>query len=172
MSSLMARLDERIRRLKTDLGATQDWRKLRFEVEKHGGRWHAPNGSIYELKDGVIYQWLGEQGVSEVIVTALDSEIPYVAVLSLDLQHTPPEKREAALKELDEMARNVATVTELITIVPNDWLSKISLARWNDKEAWKTRLRPTRMTLETRRRRRRQYDPNLIYPGDQFEVVR
>jgi len=172
MSTLITRLEERIRRLKTDLGATQDWRKLRFEIERHGGRWRAANGTVYELKDGVIYQYLGEEGVSEVIVTALDAPIPYVGVLSVDLQHTPPEKREAALKELDEMARAVARVTEIITIVPHDWLSKISLARWHDKEAWRTRLKPTSMTLEARRRRHRRYDPNLIYPGDQFEVVR
>lgn len=171
MSDYVARLEERIRRLKIDVASRNDWRKARLEIERHGGRWRAPNGITYVLKDGVIYQHVGESGVGEVIVTALDAPVPYTAVLMLDLQFTPPQKRQAALKELEDRARRTGPVAEIITIVQNDWLSKISLARWGDKHAWKTRLRPTRLTLESRRRHGKRFDPDLIYPGDQFEVI-
>jgi hypothetical protein len=172
MSNYMARLEERIRRLKLDVGGMNDWRKVRIEIERHGGRWRAANGMTYELKDGVIYQHASESGVGQVVVTALDAPVPYIAVLELDLQFVPPQRRQAALKELEDLARRAAPVAEIITIVQNDWLSKISLARWGDKDAWKTRLRPTRLTLESRRRRGERFDPDLIYPGDQFEVIR
>ena len=171
MSNYMARLEERIRRLKTDIGVMNDWRRAKAEIEKHGGRWRAPNGITYELKDGVIYEYVGEAGVGEVIVTSLDAPVPYTAVLMLDLQFTPPEKRQAALKELEAGAAKTGVVADIITIVQGDWLSKISLARWGDKHAWKDRLRPTRMTVEARTRRGKTFDPNLIYPGDQFDVV-
>lgn len=172
MSNYVARLEERIRRLKTDVGVMNDWRRAKAEIEKYGGRWHAPNGITYELKDGVIYEYVGASGVGEVIVTSLDAPVPYIAVLMIDLQFTPPEKRQATLKELETRAAKTGVVAEIITIVQDDWLSKISLARWGDKHAWKTRLAPTRMTLESRRRRGKTFDPNLIYPGDQFEVIR
>ena len=172
MSNYMARLEERIRRLKNDVAATNNWRRARIEIERHGGHWRAPNGITYDLKDGVIYESVSESGVGQVIVTALDAPVPYIAVLGLDLQFMPPEKRQAALKELEDQARRAAPVVEIITIVQNDWLSKISLARWGDKHAWKTRLRPTSLTLESRRRRGEKFNPDLIYPGDQFEVIR
>jgi hypothetical protein len=129
MSNYIARLEQRIRRLKTDIGVRNDWRKVKSEIERHGGRWRAPNGITYVLMDGVMYQWVGESGVGEVIVTALDARPPYTAVLMLDLQFTPPRKRQATLKELEDRAFfNDTATTEIYT--------------------------------------------DLIYPGDQFEVIR
>jgi hypothetical protein len=173
MADYIARLEQRIRRLKSDAHARQNWTRLRFEIEKKGGRWVAENGIVYELKDGVIYQYLADskQGVSDIIVTALDAEVPYVGVLSVDLQGTPPEKRADLLKELNEQAaRSAGATTEIVTIVTKDWLSKISLARWGTID-WARHLRPTKLTLEARKMRGRRFDPDLIYPGDSFEVL-
>ena len=170
MSDYKAKLEERIRRLKNDIWSMTDWTNAKIEIQRHGGRWSAPNGITYELKDGVMYEYAGESGIGEVTIAALDAPVPYIAVLMLDLQFTPPEKRKAMLKELEERAPRAAAEANIITIVKDDWLEKISLARWGDRQAWKTRLKPTPLTRESRTRHGKPFDPNLIYPGDQFEV--
>ena len=170
MSTYLARLEEKIRRLKVDARAGQDWRRLRMEIERHGGKWKADNGVFYEVVDGVIYQSLTEDGVTQVLVTALDAEIPYVASLDMDLQGTPPDKRRAMISELNQEVSRAAAPTEIIVIVEKDWLSKLSRARWGTIR-WERHLRPTKMTLDSRKARGRAFDPNLIYPGDTFEVI-
>jgi hypothetical protein len=174
MSDFAKRLEERIRRLNNDIQATKDWRKLRMEIEKRGGRWEADNGIVFELRDGVIYQFLSEhgQGVSQLTVTALDTPVPFVAELALDLQGTPPDKRAALVKELtDTAARATSKKAKLVWIVPGDWLSKISLARWGSTD-WMRHLKPTQMTLDARKAKGKRFDPHWIYPGDTFEVIR
>jgi hypothetical protein len=174
MSDFAKRLDERIRRLSNDIQSRNDWRKVRIEIEKRGGRWEAENGMVFELRDGVIYQFLSEhrQGASQLTVTALDAPIPFVAELDLDLQGTPPDKRAALVKELtDTAARVPPTKAKLVVIVPGDWLSKISLARWGSID-WMSHLKPTKMTLDARKAKGKRFDPHWIYPGDTFEVIR
>jgi hypothetical protein len=174
MSDSAERLDERIRRLSNDVQSRNDWRKVRIEIEKRGGRWVADNGIVFELRDGVIYQFLSEHrpGVSQLTITALDAPVPFVAELDLDLQGTPPDKRAALLKELmDTAARVPPAKAKLVVIVPGDWLSKISLARWGSID-WMSHLRPTQMTLDARKAKGRRFDPHWIYPGDTFEIIR
>ena len=173
MSDVVKHLEERIRRLKQDHYAHEDWMKVRREIEKKGGRWRAENGVTFELRDGAIYQYLADQaeGVSQLIVTNLDASVPYVAEMSLDLQGTPPSARAALLKELGERAAKVPhRPVSIITIVQGDWLTKISKARWNTLN-WQLHLRPTAMTLKARRSRGRLFNPDVIYPGDTFEVI-
>jgi len=174
MSDFAKRLDERIRRLSNDVQSTNDWRKTRIEIEKRGGRWVAENGMVFELRDGVIYQFLSDhgQGLSQLTITALDTEVPFVAELHMDLQGTSPEKRATLIRELmDAAARVPPPRAELVHIAPGDWLSRISLARWGTVN-WKSHLKPTQMTLDARKARGKRFDPDLIYPGDTFEVVR
>lgn len=169
-----AHLERKLNRLKADAYSMNNWRQLRFKIEQHHGRWIAPNGIVFELKDGVVYQYLGDskEGVSELIITALDAEVPYVAVLALDLQGTPPEKRKALLEELNEEAKRSQSATlNRITIVEGDWLSKISEARWGDKHLWRKKLQPTPLTLKSPKRYGRKYHHDLIYPGDTFDIV-
>ena len=173
MSDYMTRLEKRIRRLKNDALARNSWRRLRIKIERNGGKWRADNSLVFELKDGVIYQYLSDhkQGVSNLIVTALDAPIPYVGSLDIDLQGTPPNKRKALLKELEETAATLAGPdAEIVVIVEHDWLSKISLARWGTIH-WKRHLMPTRMTIESRQASGKRFDPDLIYSGDTFEVI-
>jgi hypothetical protein len=174
MSDLAKRLEERIRRLSNDVQSRNDWRKVRIEIEKRGGRWEAENGIVFELRDGVIYQFLSEhrEGVSRLTVTAVDAPVPFVAELDLDLQGTPPDKRAALLNELMNTAAQVAPKkAKLVVIVPGDWLSKISLARWGSID-WMKHLKPTTMTLDARKAKGKRFDPHWIYPGDTFEVIR
>ena len=173
MSDIVKRLEERIRRLKQDQFAQKDWMKLRWEIEKRGGKWRAENGLTFELRDGAIYQYLSDhaQGVSQLIVTNLDAPVPYVAELDMDLQGTPPSARAALLKELSDLAaRTPKAPVTIITIVEGDWLSKISQARWGTIE-WKRYLKPTPQTLAARRARGKPFNPDLIYPGDTFEAI-
>ena len=171
MSEYETRLADRIKRLKNDTYARNNWRRARIEIERKGGKWRADNGMVFELRDGVMYQYLSDhkEGVSNLIITALDAPIPYVAVLDIDLQGTPPEKRQALLEELEATAKNLQTETEFVVIIDEDWLSKISLARWGTTD-WKQHLIPTRMTLESRKARGKPFNPDLIYSGDTFEV--
>lgn len=173
MSDYMKRLDERIRRLKNDATARSNWRRLRIEIERKGGKWRADNGLVFELRDGAIYQYLSDhkEGVSNLVITALDAPIPYVAVLDIDLQGTPPNKRKALLEELEgEVAKVSSPEAEIVVIVETDWLSKISLARWGTIE-WKRHLKPTKMTLDSRKAAGKKFNPDLIFPGDTFEVT-
>jgi hypothetical protein len=59
---------------------------------------------------------------------------------------------------------------EIIVVQDKDWLSKISLTRWGTVK-WEPFLKPTTATLERRRKKNEDWDPNLIYPGDTFEVL-
>lgn len=172
MSDYMDRLEARIRRLKQDAYANNDWRRARIEIEKHGGRWRADNGTVYELHDGVIYQYMSDykEGVSNLIISAIDAPIPYIATLDMDLQGTPPEKRKALLEELERTAARLQDQKEYVVIVENDWLSKITQRRWGTTD-WSHHLRPTKMTLESRKLRGKPFNPDLIYPGDMFEVI-
>jgi len=172
MTEYMERLEARIRRLKADAYANNDWRKARIEIEKHGGRWHADNGTVYELRDGVIYQYMSDykEGVSNLIISAVDAPVPYIATLDMDLQGTPPEKRRALLEELERTAERLKDQKEYVVIVKHDWLSKITKRRWGTTD-WSHHLRPTKMTIESRKRRGKRFNPDLIYPGDMFEVI-
>lgn len=175
MSEYMEKLEERIRRLKTDSVANKSWHRLKFEIERRGGRWVADNGLIFELRDGAIYQYLSdhEQGVSNLVIVDMDAPVPYVATLDIDLQGTPPERRKALLEELQAQAKVAPPArarTDLVVVVKGDWLSKISMARWGTTD-WRQHLKPTEMTLRSRKRRGKGFDPDLIYPGDTFEMV-
>ncbi len=59
---------------------------------------------------------------------------------------------------------------EIILIKKDDWLTKISRDRWRTFE-WERHLKPTQETLGKRRARRELFNPDLIYPGDTFEVI-
>ena len=98
MTEYLDRLEARIRRLKNDAYANNDWRRARIEIERKGGRWRADNGTVYELKDGVIYQYLGDakEGASRMIITAVDAPVPYIATLDMDLQGTSREAQGIA----------------------------------------------------------------------------
>jgi len=173
MSGYIKRLEERIRLLKNDYRSRNDWNRVRIEIEKHGGKWVAENGTVYELRDGVIYQYFSESGVTNLVITALDALVPYVAELDYDLQFATPDKRKKLLEELQkeiteyEKPRQQA---EIIVIVERDWLSKISQKRWRTMQ-WEKHLRPTQMTLDSRKLRNEKFNPDLIYPGDTFEVT-
>ena len=172
MNNTIEKLEKRIKRLKADVQARNDWLKLRREIEKHGGKWRADNGMVYVLKDGVIYQYASEfeQGVSNLVITSLDGPVPFVAVLDHDLQGTPPHKRKALLRELEQQVKkNPAPAVELIHIVEGDWLSKISESRWGTIH-WQQHLKPTEMTLLARKKKNMRFDEDLIYPGDTFQV--
>lgn len=180
-SPYIRQLDDRIRALKADALAHKSWMQLRREIESHGGRWEAPNGIVFELHDGAIYQHLSDhgEGVSQLVTTSLDAEVPYVAELSLDMQGVPPEKRSQLLKELAQAQLHKAQAgappaaaepkVELVTIVEGDWLSKITQKRWGTFD-WKLHLQPTALTLASRKARGRDFHEDLIYPGDTFEV--
>jgi hypothetical protein len=58
----------------------------------------------------------------------------------------------------------------LITIIKDDWLTKISRKRWGTDD-WERHLAPTQETLDRRTQKGQAFDPNLIYPGDTFEVI-
>ncbi len=173
MSDYMDRLSARIKRLKSDANARNDWRRARIEIEKHGGRWRAENGTVFELRDGVIYQYMTEDGVSNLIISAVDAPVPYIASLDIDAQGLSPERRQALLKELEETAARLnEPAEEYVIIVKGDWLTKISKKRWNTFE-WKRHLEPTKLTRTARRTKGTSFvfDPNLIYEGDVFRVI-
>ena len=170
MSEYMAQLDARIKRLKADANSRNDWRRARIEIEKHGGRWRADNGTVFELRDGAIYQYMTEDGVSNLIISAVDAPVPYIASLDIDAQGLTPERRRAILEELEGMATQQATPAEFVVIVEDDWLTKISKKRWNTFE-WDRHMKPTKLTLESRKTKGMPFNPDKIYPGDVFEVV-
>jgi hypothetical protein len=163
---------------------------LRQKIYAEGGKWRSPAGITFGVtKEGWIYQHLTEQkeGVARTMITALDADPPFMAVLETDLQGVPPEKREALLKELSAMAKKrkepppgkppkptAATPqpikSEIIVIVDKDWLSKITLARWGTIK-WRRHLRPTQLTLAAREQKGEPFNQHLIYPGDTFEVI-
>jgi hypothetical protein len=173
MSEYAKRLEKRIKRLKKSYGEQNDWRSARIAIQRRGGKWKADNGTIFEVRDGVVYQYFSEAGISMVVIAAYDAPIPYVAQLDIDLQFVSPEKRRKFLEDLDKEVRNQAAgpQAEMIVIVEKDWLSKISQKRWGTIN-WKQHLKPTQMTLAARKRRNERFDPDVIYPGDTFEVNR
>ncbi len=58
----------------------------------------------------------------------------------------------------------------MLTIVKDDWLSKITLKRWKTIY-WDRHLKPTQETLDNRKQRGESFNPDLIYPGDTFEII-
>lgn len=173
-SDCVARLEERIRRLKADSVARKSWFEARREIERRGGKWRAENGMVVELREGAIYPYLSDhkEGVSNLTITALDAPVPYGAELHMDLQGSPPGKRKALLEELERSVGKLSGPepdSEIVVIVKRDWLSKLSLARWGATD-WARHLKATQMTLDSRRVRGKRFDPDLIYPGDTFEV--
>lgn len=186
-SEIVKNLEKRIRSLKSDVGSKTDFRELKRKIEQQGGTWRAPNGLTFGLtKEGWVYQFLSEpkQGVAQTTIVALDADPPFVAVLHLDFQFVPPEKRKAYLKEMMDMAKRrkppkpqkptASTPNpagpEIIVVVDKDWLSKRSLARWGTIE-WHRHLKPTQLTLAARAKKGQKFHEDLIYPGDTFEVI-
>jgi hypothetical protein len=172
MGDYMDRLEARIKRLKADANAQNDWRKVRIEIEKHGGRWKAENGTVFELRDGAIYQYMTEDGVSNLIISAVDAPVPYIASLDIDAQGLSPERRRELLKELEETAMKLnEPPEEFVVIVKGDWLSKISQKRWNTFE-WQRHMEPTKLTTTARRMKGKSpiFNPDFIYEGDVFRV--
>lgn len=170
MGDYMERLEARIKRLKADATAQNDWRKLRVEIDKHGGRWKAENGTVFELRDGAIYQYMTEDGVSNLVISAVDAPVPYIASLDIDAQGLSPERRRALLKELEGMVTQQGAPAEFVVIVKDDWLSKISHSRWSTFE-WHRHMKPTNLTLKSRKVKGVPFNPDKIIPGDVFEVI-
>lgn len=182
MNPMVGKLEDRIRSLKADALARESWMQLRREIERHGGRWDAPNGMVFLLRDGAIHQYLADagEGVGNLVITALDAPEPYVAELHVDLQAARPQDRARLLEDLAHEqlqraqlpapARDPGPPVELVTIVEGDWLSKITKKRWGTT-AWRLHLQPTAMTIASREVRGRKFHEDLIYPGDTFEVV-
>jgi len=91
---------------------------------------------------------------------------------------------EIAIRELEEEVKVVKkeaekrpSVThpvrrEIIVIVKGDWLTKISYKRWGTFE-WRRYLKPTQRTIDKRKEKGEHFDfdEDLIYPGDTFEVI-
>jgi hypothetical protein len=65
--------------------------------------------------------------------------------------------------------KGIRNPPEVIRIRSKDWLTKISKSRWGDLD-WKKYLRETKQTKGLKRRRK-VFNPNLIYPGDTFEII-
>lgn len=173
MGAYLEELDKRIKLLKNSYREQNDFRAARREIEKHGGKWAAENGTTYQIIDGAIYASVTEDGVTQVLVMGGDAPIPFVAELTYDLQAAKPEDRIRLAEELNrEISKkaSVAPQTRIVVIVEKDWLSRISLKRWGTVH-WRLHLKPTRLTLEARKRHHRVFDPDLIYPGDTFEVI-
>ena len=173
-----------------DIRSRNDFRKLRQKIYAEGGKWKSPAGITFGVtKEGWIYQHVTEykEGVAQTMITALDADPPFIAVLATDLQSVAPEKREALLKELSVMAKKrkkpppgkpqkptAATPqpikSEIIVIVDKDWLSKITLARWGTVK-WQRHLKPTQLTLAARKQKGQPFHRDWILPGDTFEVI-
>jgi len=81
------------------------------------------------------------------------------------------EEIAAAKKRAVGKPAAVTAPREIVVIVHDDWLTKISQRRWGTFE-WHRYLRPTPATLDARRQRGEAFNPDLIYPGDTFEVLR
>jgi hypothetical protein len=174
MSEYLERLEKRIRMLKNSIQGQNDWRTIKFEIQKRGGKWVAENGMTYILKDNAIYAYTKESGISNVLIMAYEAPIPYMAELTIDMQFVQPENRNKILEELNKeilKKPKAGPQIEIITIVDKDWLSKISLKRWGTIH-WKNHLEPTQATLNSPKRMGRPFntDGDLIYPGDTFIV--
>lgn len=65
--------------------------------------------------------------------------------------------------------KGIRNPPEVIRIKSKDWLTKISKSRWGDLD-WTKYLRATKQTTALKRRRK-VFNPNLIYPGDTFEII-
>ena len=172
MSEYLKQLENRIRVLKNSYQGQNDWRKVKIEIEKRGGKWVAENGDTYLLIDNASYAYTKEDGIGTLLIMAYEAPIPYMAELTIDLQYVRPENRRKFLEELNkEIMKKPKTGphTEIIVIVEKDWLSKISMKRWGTIH-WRNHLEPTQMTLDSRKRSGRPFNPDLIYPGDTFIV--
>ena len=107
-----------------------------------------------------------------------DPETEFSAELCIDITS------KAVLRELEKtvnatkkkVEKKAVTAEEareeviLITIVQDDWLTKISRKRWGVDD-WKHHLKPTQETLDRRSQKGQAFDADLIYPGDTFEVI-
>lgn len=199
-SCIINKLDDRINRIRTDMRSTKDFNEAREYIRGQGGTWTSENGMRYEItEEGWLVQQVTdhEGGVAQTTITALDFEPRFVAQLHVDLQGVPPHRRRKLLSELEEevrrmMAPEPKTVTpsqpratvlpqppapppsprqpEIIIVRDKDWLSRRSLERWGTVE-WDKHLRPTQATLDSRSAKGQDFDPDLIYEGDTFEVI-
>lgn len=172
MSEYLERLEKRIRMLKNSYQGQNDWRRVKAEIQKRGGKWVAENGITYQIIDNAIYAFTRESGISNVLIMAYDAPIPYMAELTIDLQYVRPENRSKFLLELNKEIMKkpkAGPQIEFITIVEKDWLSKISLKRWRTIH-WQNHLEPTQNTLNSPKRMGRPFNPDLIYAGDTFLV--
>lgn len=86
------------------------------------------------------------------------------AIKALEAQVTAAKGRDTGKPRAD------LEVREIIVIVKDDWLTRISYRRWGTFD-WRRYLKPTAETLERRRQSRAAFNPDLIYPGDTFEVL-
>jgi len=188
--TLAEKLGVRIKCLGEDVGSRNDFRALRQKIYKEGGKWEAENGITFGVTEqGWVYQHLTDykEGVAQTTITALDARPPFIAIIHTDLQGVAPKKRAALLHELSVMAKRrkkprpsqpkrpagsapQAPGPKIVTVVEKDWLSKISLTYWKTTE-WHRYLKPTQMTLAARAKKGEEFDPDLIYEGDTFEVI-
>ncbi|MRS04748.1 hypothetical protein EG832_16250 [bacterium] len=132
----------------------------------------AENGTTFLIQDNAIHAYISERGVSQLLIIAYDAPIPYVAQLDYDLQFAQPENRKRLVEDLNKEIKKhlpAGPQAEIIIIVEKDWLSKISKKRWGTIN-WQNHLKPTQMTLDSRKRSGRPFNPDLIYPGDTFMV--
>jgi len=170
---VMMRLDNRIKRIKNDYLGQNDWRKVKIEIERRGGTWVAENGTKFFLQDNIIFGYTRENGISTLLLSAFDAPVPYIAELTVDMQFVQPGKRVDFLRELNkdvERKMKAEKEADIIPIVRHDWLTKISQKRWGTLD-WKSHMKPTRATLDSPKRRGKDFDENLIYPGDTFEII-
>lgn len=172
MSEYLERLEKRIQMLKNSIQGQNDWRTIKLEIQKRGGKWVAENGMTYLIIDNAIYAYTKESGISNLMIMAYDAPVPYVAELNMDMQHVRPENRREIVEELNKEVVNkrpAGPPIEYIIIHNRDWLSKISLKRWGTIH-WQSHLMPTQATLNSPKRNGRPFNPDLIYPGDTFIV--
>jgi hypothetical protein len=107
-----------------------------------------------------------------------DPETEFSAELCVDITS------KAALRELEKTVRDTKKQAEkrpvaseevvleiiLITIIKDDWLTKISRKR-RGTDDWESHLKPTQETFDKRSQKGQAFDADLIYPGDTFEVI-
>lgn len=125
---------------------------------------------VERQKDG-LYHWLIETLDGNTSCEGVyDPEIDFTAEHCMD--RTSKKALRALEKEVEVTTKKPPgpAKREIIYIVKEDWLSKISQARWGTFE-WERHLKVTQETLDNRKQRGELFDEDLIYPGDTFEVV-